>query len=238
MAVRNTAGVAVGGLNVLGLLARNLALNSKSLKCSVGRGVLFLSCETSQWNPHDKKQRDKTIVETGCQNTRKSQRRPWWTRPWWTRHEIWGPIHHHILLILSCTYTKTSYFTVLKLNSYKINFLCVCVCGCMCVWVWVEGGGGGGDGRRVKQSKQRLTTLRLTRFVYFFYNICFVVFLVSSHGSVLRKLVLLTKHVGLEPGEFVFIYYVTDPGVEKFIGNFHWKRNDEFDMVRAQYVHQ
>ena len=52
----------------------------------------------------------------------------------------------------------------------------------------------------------------------------------SAHSDVFRRMVLLARQIGMEPGEYVFIFFValkTDP----LLGDFSWRRGDEFDMV-------
>ena len=56
------------------------------------------------------------------------------------------------------------------------------------------------------------------------------VFLVTAHSDVFRRMVLLARNIGMEPGEYVFIFFVvlkTDP----LLGDFSWRRGDNFDVV-------
>ena len=59
----------------------------------------------------------------------------------------------------------------------------------------------------------------------------FSVFLLSCHGNVFRKFALIARQVGMKPEEYTIIYFISDP-TSGNIGNYGWKRGDEFDLVR------
>ena len=42
---------------------------------------------------------------------------------------------------------------------------------------------------------------------------------------------MLATGLGMTPGEYIFIFMITDPNSD-FVGNWQWERGDEFDMVR------
>ena len=56
-------------------------------------------------------------------------------------------------------------------------------------------------------------------------------FVVNCHGEYIRQLVMLATGLGMTPGEYIFIFMITDPNSD-FVGNWQWERGDEFDMVR------
>ena len=66
-------------------------------------------------------------------------------------------------------------------------------------------------------------------FFYFF----LLVFLVTSHGDLLRKIALKAMQMGINRGEYSIIYYLSDP-ISTYIGNYQWQRGDDYDLVRAQ----
>ena len=56
------------------------------------------------------------------------------------------------------------------------------------------------------------------------------VFLVSCHGDIFRKMVLLAQHVGMKQGEYTFIYFHILKG-DPLIGEYTWKKGDSLDPV-------
>lgn len=56
------------------------------------------------------------------------------------------------------------------------------------------------------------------------------VFLVSCHGDIFRKMVLLAQHVGMRQGEYTFIFFHVLKG-DPVLGDYTWKKGDSLDPV-------
>ena len=60
--------------------------------------------------------------------------------------------------------------------------------------------------------------------------------MVACKGDIFRDMVLLAQNIGMNPGEYVFIFWfslVDDPEV----GKYTWERGDKLDKVGALLVH-
>ena len=58
--------------------------------------------------------------------------------------------------------------------------------------------------------------------------------MVCCNGDVFRDMILLGQHMGMEPGEYTFIFYISQPG-SPIVGNFSWERGDDLDSVRESF---
>ena len=59
--------------------------------------------------------------------------------------------------------------------------------------------------------------------------------MVACEGDTFRDMVLLAQDMGMNPGEYAFIFWfsiVDDPPV----GEYTWERGDELDMVGVFHV--
>ena len=72
----------------------------------------------------------------------------------------------------------------------------------------------------------------ITFFAIFF---IFLVFVVCCHGDIFRQLVLMARTMGMEVGEYSFIFYTSQPG-NPTIGDYSWERGDGYDLVRSCYI--
>ena len=61
-------------------------------------------------------------------------------------------------------------------------------------------------------------------------------FLVNCHGDLLRKIALTAQRSGIPRGEYSIIFFLSDP-LSSFIGNYHWERGDDLDIVRVNPFH-
>ena len=62
-------------------------------------------------------------------------------------------------------------------------------------------------------------------------------FVVCAHGDIYRQMMLLSRHLGMERGEYVFIFFNVLKG-DTIEGDFSWRRGDKNDQVMYEPRHE